>query len=1212
MRQLRALQRQCDLFGDDLAEDAMTLSMPAASQERSTEHGLAELIEELSARMEAGEAVDLQACLDAHPEHAGELRRLYPALQLLADFSRSGEANLPPDAEAATPAIGTPLGDFRILREIGRGGMGVVYEAEQLSLGRRVALKVLPFASTLDPRQLQRFRNEAHAAAQLHHTHIVPVYATGCERGVHYYAMQYVEGQTLAALIAELRQWAGRDSGPDGGTPMPLSGPAARVLSGEETSIPAGAADSQRSDPCRPEDVPTQAAETTVRPAKPSSERALKSREFFRSVAELGIQTAEALEHAHQLGVVHRDIKPGNLLVESTAPLAAQGRGAGGQGLRLWVADFGLAHVQSQAGLTLTGDLIGTLRYMSPEQALAKPGLVDHRTDIYSLGVTLYELLTLEPAFGGRDRQELLRQIAFEEPTPPARHDRAVPRELETIVLKAMAKEPAERYPSAQDLADDLQRFLEDQPIRARRPTLIQRARKWVRRHPGVFATATVALAAAVVILAVSTGLILRQYNRAEAKGAETQAVLTFVENEIIAAARPEGQDRGHGHDLMLREAMVKALPAVEKNFADQPLTEARLRMTMGMSFLYLGEAQLAAEQFERARTIYTAHLGPRHADTLLSMDRLATSYDDLGRSLEACALNEEVVAVKKAALGAAHRNTLFSMHNLATSYYRLGRRADALKLYEETLSLRKATLGPDHPNTLHTMHNLAGVYGEDGRRADAFKLYEQTLALRKAILGPRHPDTLRTMHNLANFYASGGRKAEALKLREETLPLLKAVLGPTHSDTISCMCSLGMSYNAMGRHLDALKLREEIVPLRKARSGPNSPLTFWSMHNLATSYYAVGRYAEAIKLHEEILALRRANLSANHHDTLASMNALAGAYAGVGRHAEALELREETLPLAQAVLGPTDSDTISCMGDLAHSYYDLGRHADALKLREEILPLRKARSGANHYFTFRSMHNLAESYNAVGCYAEALKLHDEVLALRKANIPQHPDTLLSMWAVANCYALTNRQAEGLKLFQETLALSRATRGADDAWTIGLMRELASLHMKMQEHAAAEALLVEALALAAKRQAQPPLEAAGLQTVLGDCLLHQKEFDKAEQILRACVATREENADGWETFLSKSLLGAALAGQKKYAEAAPLLLIGQEGLSQRASRLAAPDRSVLGDARNRLVQLYDAWGMPEKADAWRQRPAAEPPAQKAPAAPPRAEAPERK
>ncbi len=219
---------------------------------------------------------------------------------------------------------------------------------------------------------------------------------------------------------------------------------------------------------------------------------------IWRRVAELGVQAAEALEHAHALGVVHRDVKPGNLLLD------AQGK--------LWVADFGLAKLGADAGMTMTGDLLGTLRYMAPEQALARHNLVDHRADVYALGATLYELLTLEPAYNGRQREEILRQITFEEPRPPSRLNAAVPAELETIVLKALAKSPEERYATAQELADNLKRFLEDKSIKARRPTLRQRAVKWARRHTAAVWAVVTVLGLAVAALAVSSVLIWRAF----------------------------------------------------------------------------------------------------------------------------------------------------------------------------------------------------------------------------------------------------------------------------------------------------------------------------------------------------------------------------------------------------------------------------------------------------------------------------------------------------------------------------------------------------------------------------------------------------------------------------------------------------------------------------------------------------------------------------
>jgi serine/threonine protein kinase len=503
---------------------------------------LKEAVQDYLAELEAGRRPERRAFLARFADLADALPVFLDGLDLV----HAARPAPPPPADQAEP-----LGDFRIVREIGRGGMGVVYEAVQLSLGRRVALKVLPFAAALDERHLQRFKNEAQAAAHLHHTNIVPVYAVGCDRGTHYYAMQLIDGRSLAAVVRELRRGAGLEA--DEAPPTATTAPVAGL--------------------------------TTARSGK--------DRERFRTAARLIKEAAEALEHAHRQGVVHRDVKPGNLLLDA--------RG------HLWVTDFGLAQFHADAGLTQTGDLLGTLRYMSPEQASGRPGLLDHRADVYSLGATLYELLTLRPPFDGRSRPELLRQIGDEEPTRPRALDRSIPAELETIVLKAMSKAAGERYATAQELADDLQRFLDEKPILARRPSLVERGRKWLRRHPSVAGTGLLLLCGSVVALLVSNRLIDHERGEAEAARRREQARADEAEHRSRQARRAvdlliqvaEEQLADNPALIGVRRRLLKIAAENYREFLDQGPqgAEARAALTAEAERLERVQEELATLQ---------------------------------------------------------------------------------------------------------------------------------------------------------------------------------------------------------------------------------------------------------------------------------------------------------------------------------------------------------------------------------------------------------------------------------------------------------------------------------------------------------------------------------------------------------------------------------------------------------------------------------------
>jgi serine/threonine-protein kinase len=853
---------------------------------------LDDLVEVLTARLQAGESVDLDEVACRHPEHVERLRRLLPALVMMANLGESSSRELEGlITSGAGPGAGV-LGDFRIVREIGRGGMGIVYEAEQLSLDRRVALKVLPLAATMDGKQLQRFQLEAHAAACLHHTNIVPVHGVGCERGVPFYAMQFIEGRSLAQLIADLRRLECLDAAdkPDADlAEVSTSTLAASLASGR---LPDGARppvdrhagaceDEQRGGLARGERLPGPEVRTpTPRPGgELPSGSSIRNHVFIRTAARLGVQVAEALDHAHTSGILHRDIKPANLLLDN------QGR--------LWVTDFGLAQIQGHPALTLTGDILGTLRYMSPEQALARRVVIDGRTDIYSLGVTLYELLTLRPAIDGRDRQEILRKIAEEEPVGPRKLNPAVPRDLETILLKAMAKEPSGRYATAKDLADELRRFLEHRPILARRPSPLDRAAKWARRHRPLVASISVAtllfLGLAILVLASTNLRIQEERERADGERERAEASSRKAREVVDRMFTRVAQDLQHTPRMeKIRRALLEDALEFYQGFLKEKSSDptvrhetARAYMRVAKILVVLGRSPQALEPWERASALLeglTAEF-PGVADYWRDLAACHRGKEQV-YSLEYVNDGDRAAEASRAELrireklAAEFPNVPDYRRELARKYSEFGVRLEERSASEGEVLHRKALdiwdrLRRDFPEVPEDWYGRAGSLGRLGSllmHTNRFPEAEQEL--RKALplaeqavaANPESPDFRSELALLNRFLgdalASVGRAAEAVDHYRRSIRLNESLAGdfpdtPRYRAGVLWVSgTLGDSLRAIGRLQEAESCLRRAIELATTPDGSGSDGHEWAWgvlyEKLGLVYHASGHDHEA------------------------------------------------------------------------------------------------------------------------------------------------------------------------------------------------------------------------------------------------------------------------------------------------------------------------------------------------------------------------------
>ena len=748
-------------------------------------------------------------------------------------------------------------GRYTLVQKIGEGGMGEIWVAKQTDpVRRKVAIKLIK--AGMDSRAVvARFEQERQALALMDHPNIAKVLDAGLtEDRRPFFVMELVNGLPLNKFCDEARL-----------TP--------------------------------------------------------------RQRLELFVPICQAVQHAHQKGVVHRDLKPSNILITLID----------GQPIPK-VIDFGLAKalagkLTDESLSTQFGAVVGTLEYMSPEQAGYSGADIDTRADVYSLGVLLYELLTgLRPIDAKRLKTaafaEMIQIIQKEEPSKPStrlstnqsHHSLAALRqtdprkltallrgELDCVVMKCLEKQRDRRYETVSSLARDIQCYLAHEPVSARPPSGGYLARKFVRRHRGsVVAACLILLALVGGVIGTTAGLIRAetawaaeadQRRQAVAREAESAAVLKFLEEHVIAAGRPKGHDGGIGYDVKLIDALRAAMPTIKTSFATQPLIEARVRSSLGLSFYILGDSATGERQYSEARDLYTAQLGPDHPDTIASAAGLADCYRGLRRLSDAVALDEECLERRRRVLGPVHRDTLQSMHNLAIGYHHIGRSPEALTLREQTLALRKTHLGPDHPDTLISMTALAWSYGGLNRLQEALMLNEEVLAIRLARHGRDHYLTIDSLFRVANVFSALGRYQEAVKIHEEVLQWRKQHLDADNVDTLQVQWGLSRDYAALGRMTDAIKLSEETLTIRLKILGPDHQQTLLSMGTLALQYMAVGRYEDALKLNAEILKRRHKSLNRNHPQTLLVMWRYADSLLHLKRGEEAIPILDDCLRLS-------------------------------------------------------------------------------------------------------------------------------------------------------------------------------------------------------------------------------------------------------------------------------------------------------------------------